>query len=102
MARALVVARAKLTQDPNWKNISDSRRGRDSVQKAMAHELCRQVGVDPSQSSDLSDAKKFQDLMKDNQIVILSKDFLMESYTQAHNIQNSVCTCTTMTDTMIP
>ena len=75
MARSLVVARAKMTQDPNWKNISDSRPGRDSVQKAMAHELCRQAGVDPSRPSNLSDVKKFQDLMKDNQIVILSKDF---------------------------
>ena len=36
MARALVTAIAKVDDDPRWKSISDSRCGRDQLQKQMA------------------------------------------------------------------
>ena len=69
-----MVARVKLTQYPKLKIISDSRPGRDSVQKALTHELCQQAGVDPSRPSDLSDAKKkkkIKESLKYSQTVIL-------------------------------
>ena len=58
MARALVTAIAKVDDDSSWKAISDSRCGRDRMQKQMAKELCEQAGVDPNKATGIHDAKK--------------------------------------------
>ena len=73
MARALVTAIAKVDDDPRWKSISDSRCGRDQLQKQMAREVCEQAGVDPNKVAGILDAKRFQSELMNYQIVILSK-----------------------------
>ena len=75
MARALVTAIAKVDDDPRWKSISDSRCGKDQLQKQMARELCGQAGVDPNKAAGIPDAKKFQSELINYQIVILSKAY---------------------------
>ena len=75
MARALVTAIAKVDDDPRWKVISDSRCGKDQLQKQMARELCEQAGVDPNKLAGILDAKKFQSKLINYQIVILSKAY---------------------------
>ena len=76
MARVLVVARAKASNDPNYKSILDSRPGRDITQRTMAEDLCHLAGVDTGKLAGLEQVKKFQDLLTAYEIVIFCRDFL--------------------------
>lgn len=51
MARALVKAKAKIENPPEWNNIRNSAPGRDGVQRKLALELCESAGVDPTRPS---------------------------------------------------
>ena len=75
MAHALIVARAKANNDQNYKQISDSRTGRDITQRTMAEDLCRLAGVNTGKPAGLEQAQKFQDVLTDHEI-IFSRDFL--------------------------
>ena len=76
MAHALVVARAKASNDTNYKSISDSRPGRDITQRTMAEDLCCLAVIDTGKLAGLEQAQKSQDVLTDYEIVIFSRDFL--------------------------
>ena len=68
-ARALVTAKAMVEQHPQWNNI---RHGR-SFQKHLAEELHHEAGV-PFQKCGIEEVKRFQLVMKNYQIHVVSKE----------------------------
>lgn len=68
-ARALVTAKARVEQHPQWNNI---RQGR-SFQKHLAEELHHEAGV-PFQKCGIEEVKRFQLVMKNYQIHVVSKE----------------------------
>ena len=75
MARALVVAIAKATNDPTWKRISVGRPERDSIQKDMALVLCAKAGIDVTKPAGIQEVGKSQEALDEFQIIILSKEY---------------------------
>ena len=71
MARALVVAKAKLDTNPQYKSIVDHRR---PMQTRLAQELHTNAGV-PSGPCGIEEAKKFQMYLAEYQINIVSKEY---------------------------
>ena len=71
MARALVVAKAKLDNNPQYKSIVDHRR---PMQTRMAQELHTNAGV-PLGPCGIEEAKKFQLYLTEYQINIVSKEY---------------------------
>ena len=71
MARALVVAKANLDNDPQYKCIVD-RRG--TMQTRMAQELHQNAGV-PLGPCGIEQAKQFQAYLSEYQISIVSKEY---------------------------
>ena len=70
MARALVVAKAKLDNDPQDRQIRDHRW---PMQTRLAQELHQNAGV-PLGPCGIEEAKKFQAYLADYQINIVSKE----------------------------
>lgn len=68
-ARAIVTAKAKLDNDPRWNSI---RQGQN-IQKQLAEELHQLAGVQ-LRRCDLEDTKKFQSVLRDYQIHVVSKE----------------------------
>ena len=71
MARALVVAKAKLDNDPQYKSIVDHRW---PMQTRLAQELHQSAGV-PLGPCGIEEAKQFQAYLADYQISIVSKEY---------------------------
>ena len=71
MARALVVAKAKLDDDPQYKSIVDHRW---PMQTRLARELHQNAGV-PLEPCRIEQAKLFQAYMTEYQINIVSKEY---------------------------
>ena len=69
LARALVVAVARIVKDPQWNNI---RQGR-AIQKTMAINLHHRAGV-PLGKCGIAEIKLFQNALPNYQINVLSKD----------------------------
>ena len=70
LARALVVAIAKIEKDPEYKNLADSRR---KAQEEKAKELHRSANV-PFGPCGIPEVKKFQEYLTDYEINIVSLD----------------------------
>jgi hypothetical protein len=70
LARALVVAKAKIDNDPQYKSIVDHRR---AMQTRLARELHKKAAV-PLGPCGLDEVKQFQTYLSDYQINIVSKD----------------------------
>ena len=71
MARALVVAKAKLDNNPQYKSIVDHRR---PMQRRLAQELHQNAGV-PLGPCGIEQAKQFQAYLSEYQISIVSKEY---------------------------
>ena len=71
MARALVVAKAKIDEDPQYKSIVDHRR---PMQTRMAQELQTNAAV-PLGPCGIEEAKQFQAYLAEYQINIVSKEY---------------------------
>ena len=71
MARALVVAKAKLDNDPQYKSIVDHRR---PMQTRLAQELHQNAGA-PLGPCGIEQAKQFQAYLTEYQINIVSKEY---------------------------
>ena len=71
MARALVVAKAKLDNDPHYKYVSDHRK---PMQARLAQELHQNAGV-PFGPCGIEQAKLFQAYLVEYQINIVSKEY---------------------------
>ena len=71
MARALVVAKAKLDNDPQYKSIVDHR---GTMQTRLAQELHQNAGA-PLGPCGIEEAKQFQAYLADYQISIVSKEY---------------------------
>ena len=71
MARALVVAKAKLDDDPQYKSIADHRR---PMQARMARELHHNANV-PLGPCGIEQAKQFQAYLSEYQISIVAKEY---------------------------
>ena len=71
MARALVVAKAKLDDDPQYKSIADHRR---PMQARMARELHQNANV-PLGPCGIEQAKQFQAYLSEYQISIVAKEY---------------------------
>ena len=72
LARAIVVAKAKVDNDERYQRISDSRK---TLQGDLAHELHEKAGV-PLGQCGIEEVKKFQAYLSDYQINIVSKEHL--------------------------
>jgi hypothetical protein len=70
LARALVVAKAKIDNDSQYKSIVDHRR---SLETQLAYELHEKAGV-PLGSCGMDEVKQFQTYLSDYQINIVSKE----------------------------
>jgi hypothetical protein len=68
-ARAIVVAKAKLDKDPQYKSIVDHRR---ATQTTLAQELHESAGV-PLGSCGIAEVKKFQAALPGYQLNVISK-----------------------------
>ena len=71
MARALVVAKAKVDNDPQYKFVADYRKPQ---QTRLAQELHQNAGV-PLGPCGIEEAKQFQAYLTDYQISIVSKEY---------------------------
>ena len=71
MARALVVAKAKVDNDPQYKYVADYRKPQ---QTRLAQELHQNAGV-PLGPCGIEEAKQFQAYLTDYQISIVSKEY---------------------------
>ena len=71
MARALVVAKAKVDDNPQYKSIADHGK---SMQTRMAQELHTNAGV-PMGPCGIEEAKQFQAYLAEYQINIVSKEY---------------------------
>ena len=71
-ARAIITAKAKLDKDSRWNSIRQGRK----IQKQLAEELHQQAGVQHKRC-DLEDVKKFQFVLPDYQIHVISKEALL-------------------------
>jgi hypothetical protein len=70
-ARSLVVAKARVDNHPKWNSI---RQGR-SIQAKLAMELCQSAGVSPLKECGPQEWRKFQDVLPDYQITVISAEF---------------------------
>ena len=71
MARALIVAKAKLDNDPRYKYVADHRK---PMQTHLAQELHQNAGV-PLGPCGIEQAKQFQAYLTEYQISIVSKEY---------------------------
>jgi hypothetical protein len=70
LARALVVAKAKIDNDPQYKSIADHR---NPMQTRLARELHQNAAV-PLGPCGLDEVKQFQTYLSEYQINIVSKE----------------------------
>ena len=98
MARALLVAKAKVDSDPQYKYVADYRK---TMQTRLAQELHQNAGV-PLAPCGLEQAKQFQAYLADYQSSIVSKEYGNKIIYAQRKTKRFTCTCTTIIMTSSP